>query len=71
MEKRIDRSATRLRAKTNARTSTRLCGRGIGELVLQIENEPLEATASRLAQALPVEDLPAIVADWLDTQLAI
>ena len=43
----------------------------IGGLLLQVEGEKLEATAHRLAADLPADDLAAIVADWLDAQIAI
>jgi hypothetical protein len=43
----------------------------IGGLILQAENEKLAATAHRLVAALPADDLAAIVADWLDAQIAI
>jgi hypothetical protein len=43
----------------------------IGGLILQIENEELNATARRLVAALPIDDLAAIVTDWLDAQIAI
>jgi uncharacterized membrane protein len=43
----------------------------IGGLILQAENEKLTATAHRLVAALPAADLAAIVADWLDAQLAV
>ena len=33
--------------------------------------EELEATAQRLVEQLPPADLAAIVADWLDEQIAI
>jgi len=42
----------------------------IGGLLLQIENERLDATARRLVATLPADDLAAIVADWLDAQIA-
>ena len=42
----------------------------IGGLILQVEGEKLEATARRLAADLPADDLAAIVADWLDAQVA-
>jgi hypothetical protein len=35
----------------------------IGGLILQVENEELDATARRLVAALPADDLAAIVAD--------
>jgi len=43
----------------------------IGGLILQVENEKLDATARRLVATLPADDLAAIVADWLDAQIAI
>jgi hypothetical protein len=43
----------------------------IGGLILQVENEELNAMARRLIAALPADDLAAIVADWLDAQIAI
>jgi hypothetical protein len=43
----------------------------IGGLILQVENEELATTARRLVAALPADDLAAIVADWLDAQIAI
>jgi phage tail sheath gpL-like len=43
----------------------------ISGLILQAENEELTATACRLVAALPADDLAAIVADWLDAQMAI
>jgi hypothetical protein len=43
----------------------------IGGLILQVDNEELDATARRLVAALPAEDLAAIVTDWLDAQIAI
>lgn len=42
----------------------------IGGLILQVEGEKLEATAHRLAADLPADDLAAIIADWLDAQIA-
>jgi hypothetical protein len=42
----------------------------IGGLILQVENEKLDATARRLVATLPADDLAAIVADWLDAQIA-
>lgn len=47
--------------------------RRIGELVLSAENprESLEETALRLALELQAGDLAAIVADWLEVQIAI
>jgi hypothetical protein len=41
----------------------------IGGLILQVENEELNATARRLVAALPADDLAAIVTDWLDAQI--
>jgi hypothetical protein len=43
----------------------------IGGLILLVENEKLDATAQRLVAGLSAEDLAAIVADWLDAQIAI
>jgi hypothetical protein len=43
----------------------------IGGLILQVENEELNATARRLVAALPADDLAAIVTDWLDAHIAI
>lgn len=43
----------------------------IGGLILQVENEELDATARRLVAALSAEELSAIVADWLDAQIPI
>jgi hypothetical protein len=43
----------------------------IGGLILLVENEKLDATAQRLVAALSAEHLAAIVADWLDAQIAI
>jgi hypothetical protein len=43
----------------------------IGGLILQSENEKLDATARRLVATLPADELAAIVADWLDAQIAI
>lgn len=40
----------------------------IGGLLMQVENEQLNATARQLVAALPADDLAAIVADWLDAQ---
>jgi hypothetical protein len=42
----------------------------IGGLILQVENEKLDATARRLVATLPADNLAAIVADWLDAQAA-
>ena len=42
----------------------------IGGLILQVESEKLDATARRLVATLPADDLAAIVADWLDAQIA-
>jgi hypothetical protein len=42
----------------------------IGGLILQVENEKLDATARRLVATLPADDLAAIVVDWLDAQIA-
>ena len=43
----------------------------IGRVILQVDNEELDATARRLVAALPADDLAAIVADWPDAQTAI
>jgi hypothetical protein len=40
-------------------------------IVPAAERETLEETAVRIAHELPPEDLAAIVADWLDAQVAI
>ena len=42
----------------------------IGGLILQVDSEKLDATARRLVATLPADDLAAIVADWLDAQIA-
>jgi hypothetical protein len=42
----------------------------IGGLILQVENEKLNATARRLVADLPADDLAAIVTDWLDAEIA-
>jgi hypothetical protein len=43
----------------------------IGGVILQVENEELDATARRLVATLPADDLAAIAADWLDAQTAL
>ena len=43
----------------------------IGGVILQVENEELDAMARRLVATLPADDLAAITADWLDAQIAI
>ena len=44
----------------------------LGELIVPAaERETLEETARRLAHALKPDELAAIVADWLDSRLAI
>jgi hypothetical protein len=43
----------------------------IAEVVLAIENEPLEDTARRIVERRSAEELAQLVADWLDAQTAI
>ena len=44
----------------------------LGDLILPAaERETVEETARRLAHALKPDELAAIVADWLDSRLAI
>jgi hypothetical protein len=43
----------------------------IVEVVLEVEHEPLEETARRIAERLSSEELAQLVADWLDAQTAI
>jgi hypothetical protein len=44
----------------------------LGELILPAaEREPLEDTARRIAHALKRDELAAIVAHWLEAQVAI
>jgi hypothetical protein len=43
----------------------------IAEVVLEIENEPLEETARRIVEGLSPEELAQLVADWLDARTAI
>jgi hypothetical protein len=43
----------------------------IAEVVLEIENEPLEEAARRIVERLRPEELAQLVADWLDAQAAI
>jgi hypothetical protein len=43
----------------------------IVEVVLEVEYEPLEETARRIAERLSSEELAQLVADWLDAQTAI
>jgi hypothetical protein len=43
----------------------------IAEVVLEVENEPLEETARRIVERLSAQELAQLVADWLDAQTAI
>jgi hypothetical protein len=43
----------------------------IAEVVLEIENEPLEEAARRIVERLRPEELAQLVADWLAAQAAI
>jgi hypothetical protein len=43
----------------------------LAEVVLQIENEPLEESARRIVERLSPGELAKLVADWLESQTAI
>ncbi len=45
--------------------------RQVAEIVLEVENEPLEETARRIVERLSAEELAQLVADWLEAQTAI
>jgi len=45
--------------------------RQVAEIVLEVENEPLEETAPRIVERLSAEELAQLVADWLEAQTAI
>jgi hypothetical protein len=45
--------------------------RRIADVILDVERTSLEETARQLVERLPAEDLRAIVADWLDSRIAI
>jgi hypothetical protein len=43
----------------------------IPEVVLEVENEPLEETARRIVERLSADELAQLVADWLEARKAI
>jgi hypothetical protein len=45
--------------------------RRVAEVVIEVENEPLEETAREIVERLTPDELAQLVADWLEAQRAI